>query len=198
MPAERLPATVPLAAGKSVEPCKRIVRVTERTTDRHGQRLLTPDNTLEGWWTDLDMEPDQVIALYRDHATSEKFHSEFKTDLDMERLPSGKFATNALVKALGAFVYNILRAIGQFAPIRHPAKRRRIRKVIQELIYLAGRLISTGRRLILLFSRHCPVFAAFQRGVGATCAGPLTATGEKRVTNERSNVPAGQNLLIFQ
>ena len=158
----------PMQVNGSVYPCKRIVRVIERTTDRHGQLLLTPDITLEGWWTDLDMEPEQVIALYRDHATSEQFHSEFKTDLDLERLPSGKFATNALVMALGAFAYNILRAIGQmgllgqFAPIRHPAKRRRIRTVIQELIYLAGRLISTGRRLILRFSRHCPVFAAFQ------------------------------------
>ena len=72
--------------------------------------------------------------------------------------------------ALGAFAYNILRAIGQmgllgpFAPIHHPAKRRRIRTVILELIYLAGRLICTGRRLILRFSRHCPVFAAFQGG----------------------------------
>ena len=158
----------PMQVNGSVYPCKRIVRVIERTTDRHGQLLLTPDITLEGWWTDLDMEPEQVIALYRDHATSEQFHSEFKTDLDLERLPSGKFATNALVMALGAFAYNILRAIGQmgllgqFAPIRHPAKRRRIRTVIQELIYLAGRLINTGRRLILRFSRHCPVFAAFQ------------------------------------
>ena len=148
--------------------CKRIVRVTERTADRHGQMRLTPDITLEGWWTDLNLEPEQVIALYRDHATSEQFHSEFKTDLDLERLPSGKFATNALIMALGGFAYNILRAIGQmgllgqFAPIRHPAKRRRIRTVIQELIYLAARLISTGRRLILRFSHHCPVFAAFQ------------------------------------
>ena len=158
----------PMQVNGSVYPCKRIVRVIERTTDRHGQLLLTPDVTLEGWWTDLDMDPEQVIALYRDHATSEQFHSEFKTDLDLERLPSGKFATNALVMALGTFAYNILRAIGQmgllgqFAPIRHPAKRRRIRTVIQELIYLAARLISTGRRLILRFSRHCPVFAAFQ------------------------------------
>ena len=148
--------------------CKRIVRVTERTADRHGQMRLTPDITLEGWWTDLNLEPEQVIALYRDHATSEQFHSEFKTDLDLERLPSGKFATNALIMALGVFAYNILRAIGQmgllgqFAPIRHPAKRRRIRTVIQELIYLAARLISTGRRLILRFSHHCPVYAAFQ------------------------------------
>ena len=148
--------------------CKRIVRVTERTADRHGQMRLTPDITLEGWRTDLNLEPEQVIALYRDHATSEQFHSEFKTDLDLERLPSGKFATNALIMALGGFAYNILRAIGQmgllgqFAPIRHPAKRRRIRTVIQELIYLAARLISTGRRLILRFSHHCPVYAAFQ------------------------------------
>jgi hypothetical protein len=33
-----------------------------------------------------------VIELYRQHATSEQFHSEFKTDLDLERLPTGKFS----------------------------------------------------------------------------------------------------------
>ena len=147
---------------------KRIVRVTERTIDKHGQMLVAPDICLEGWWTDLDLPVDQVIGLYRDHATSEQFHSEFKTDLDLERLPSGKFATNALVMAMGAFAYNILRAIGQMGllgnhtPIRHPAKRRRIKTVIQELIYLAARLINTGRRLKLRFSRHCPAFAAFR------------------------------------
>ena len=69
--------------------------------------------------------------------------------------------------ALGAFAYNILRLIGQMGllgqhtPLRHPAKRSRIKTVIQELIYLAGRLISTGRRLKLRFSRHCPAFSAF-------------------------------------
>ena len=139
-------------------PCRRIVRVTERTSDRNGQMLLMPQITLEGWWTNLDMAPEEVISLYRDHATSEQFHSEFKTDLDLERLPSGKFATNALVMALGAFAYNILRAIGQMgllgqlAPIRHPAKRRRIRTVMQELIYLSGRLISTGAVIVSRYS----------------------------------------------
>ncbi|MGV0036717.1 MAG: hypothetical protein ACNYPE_17840 [Candidatus Azotimanducaceae bacterium WSBS_2022_MAG_OTU7] len=29
--------------------------------------------------------------LYADHGTSEQFHREFKTDMDIERLPSGKF-----------------------------------------------------------------------------------------------------------
>lgn len=146
---------------------KRIVRVIERTIDKNGQFLLAPEITLEGWWSDLALAPEDIIELYRQHATSEQFHSEFKTDLDLERLPSGKFATNALVMALGAFAYNILRFIGQtgliapFGPVRHSAKRRRLRTVIQELMYLAARLITTGRRLKLRFSRHCLAFTAF-------------------------------------
>jgi len=46
-------------------------------------------------------------------------------------------------------------------PARHRAKRRRIRTVIQELIYLAARVIRTGRRWALQFSSHCPAFTAF-------------------------------------
>ncbi len=156
---------------------KRIVRVIERTIDRNGQFLLTPELTLEGWWTDLALEPAEVIELYRQHATSEQFHSEFKTDLDLERLPSGKFATNSLIMTLGAFAYNILRFIGQtgliapLGPVLHSAKRRRLRTVIQELMYLAARLINTGRQLKLRFSRHCPAFAAFS----AVYSGLMTA-----------------------
>jgi hypothetical protein len=145
----------------------RVMRVTERTIDKGGQLLLVPDIEVEGWWTNLVLPEEQIIKLYRDHATSEQFHSEFKTDLDLERLPSGKFATNNLVMALATLAYNILRFVGQIgmlgdeSPVRHPAKRRRIRTVIQELIYLASRMIRTGRRLKLKFSRICDGFRAF-------------------------------------
>ncbi len=37
--------------------------------------------------TSLDSAPEEVIGLYRRHGTHEQFHSEIKTDLDMERLP---------------------------------------------------------------------------------------------------------------
>lgn len=149
---------------------RRVVRITERTIDRKGQGLLIPEITLEGWWTSLDesIDNETVIKLYRDHATSEQFHSELKTDLDLERLPSGKFDTNDLVLTLGAFTYNILRWIGlrgltgEMSPVRHPAKRRRIRTVMQELMYLAARLVSSSRQYALRFSRHCPAFSAFE------------------------------------
>ena len=149
---------------------RRIIRIIERTIDKKGQTLLIPDVTLEGWWTSLGEEYDTetIIDLYRDHATSEQFHSEFKTDLDLERLPSGKFDTNDLVLTLGAFTYNILRWIGlmgltgELSPVRHPAKRRRIRTVMQELMYLAARLVTSDRQIMLRFSCHCPAYRAFE------------------------------------
>lgn len=150
--------------------CRRVVRVTERTIDKKGQMLMEPDIVLEGWWTSLSLPADKIIALYQDHGTSEQFHSELKTDMDLERLPSGKFEVNSLVMTCAALSYNILRFIGQIGllgektPVRHPAKRRRIKTVIQELMYLAARLIETGRRLRLRFSRHSGLsFEAFTR-----------------------------------
>ena len=147
-----------------------IIRIIKRTTDSVGQYFLTPDYELEGWWTTLDeaeYSDDNVILLYEDHATSEQFHSEFKTDMDLERLPSGKFDTNDLVMCLGALTYNVLRYMGQTcligpdSPIRHKAQRRRIKTVMQELVYQSARLLERGRQFILRFGRHSPGLSAF-------------------------------------
>ena len=45
-----------------------MVRLTERTEDRHGQPLLIPDLVLEGWWTSLStdtVDAEGVIRLYQ-------------------------------------------------------------------------------------------------------------------------------------
>ena len=153
-------------------PVRRVLRLIERTIDARGQVLIAPELTLEGWTTSLpgaQFTAAAVIALYADHGTHEQFHSEFKTDLDLTRLPSGKFDTNYLVCQLAALTMNVLRLIGQRgllgpdAPVRHSAKRRRIKTVMQELIYRAGRLIKTGRRLILGLGANDKAAAAFTR-----------------------------------
>lgn len=150
-------------------PLRRVMRVIERSIDKRGQPLLFPQIEIEGWWTSLVREEEQIIRLYAEHGTSEQYHSEFKTDLDIERLPSGKFATNALILGCAQLAYNILRWIGQNgllgpdAPARHKAKRRRIRTVMQELMYLAARVIRTARRLKLAFGRSCLVVPIYRR-----------------------------------
>ena len=159
---------------------RRVIRVTERSIDKHGQPLLVPEIILEGWWTtfgEVMCSENRVIELYCDHATSEQFHSEFKTDLDIERLPSGKFATNDLVVALATLAYNILRwiglegLIGPNSPVRHPAKRRRLRTVMQELMYVAARVVESGRQLSLKFSATCPAFPSFAAVYGKLAPG---------------------------
>ena len=153
-------------------PVRRVLRVIERTVDASGQVLIEPHYTLEGWTTSLavrQFNAQAIIDLYADHGTHEQFHSEFKTDLDLQRLPSGKFDTNYLVCALAALAMNVLRLLGQAglhgadAPVRHPAKRRRIKTVMQELIYRAGRLISHGRQLILGLGANDRAATAFER-----------------------------------
>jgi hypothetical protein len=150
---------------------RRIHRLIERTIDRHGQGALLPELEYAFWDTTLpaDFRPSAVIALYADHGTHEQFHSEFKTDLDLERLPSGKFATNDLILSLAMLAYNVLRLIGQGAllsddaPVRHPAKRRRLKTVIQELITVSAKLVAHARQAFLNFGRHCPAFVVFHQ-----------------------------------
>jgi hypothetical protein len=164
--------TVEWTFEKRTYTARRMVRLTERTADRNGQPLLFPALELDGWWTNLaekTCDADALIALYQRRGTSEQYHSEFKTDLDLERLPSGKFDTNALVLALAAIAYNILRYIGQDtligpdAPIRKAVHRRRLRTVLQEMIYKAARLVRHGRRYVLRFSRGDPGYTALAR-----------------------------------
>ena len=151
------------------EPLRVVFKVSKRTIDAKGQFLLIPDLEVDTYWTSLPDPPEAIIKLYQNHGTSEQFHSEIKSELDLERLPSGKFATNNLVLHLGLAAYNILRFIGQEslkvsdAPLRKKTQRRRIRTVIQNLITLASRLVYHARRYKLSFGRHCPWFVRFRR-----------------------------------
>ena len=94
--------------------CLRIgYEIIERTIDKHGQYLFPADIEVNTWWTNLGQSDDDVIRLYHEHGESEQYHSEIKTDMDVERFPSGKFDTNELVLELTVLAYNILRVIGQ-------------------------------------------------------------------------------------
>ena len=129
--------------------------ITERTIDKYGQFNLVPDVEVETWWTNLGDPDEEIIRLYHAHGECEQFHSEVKTDMDLERLPSGKFATNALILELGMIAYNILRMIGQGtiggrAPRqKRDVKRRRLRTVISNLIMMAGHVTMHARQLII-------------------------------------------------
>ncbi len=136
-----------------------IYEITERTIDRYGQYFIVPDIELGTYWTNSSLPDDTVIDLYHAHGESEQYHSEIKTDMDVGRLPSGKFENNKLVLELTMIAYNILRIIGQEslkkkdAPSRKKIHRRRIRTVISNLMQFAGHLTEHAGRLVLSIGR---------------------------------------------
>jgi len=134
--------------------------VIERNTDKHRQILLFPDIELNTFWTNTGLSDDEIIELYHKHGESEQFHSEIKSDMDIERLPSGKFDTNELVLELTILAYNILRIMGQVSlnsgtspKTKRSVKRRRIRTVINNLILIAGRVTTHCRKVVLALGR---------------------------------------------
>jgi hypothetical protein len=147
-----------------------VFEVTERFTDaKTGERFLIPELEVSTWWTNLTEDEATCINLYHNHATSEQFHSELKTDMDIEKLPSGKFKTNALFLSLGTLAYNCLRILGQRAlkmkdllPRSFDVTRRRLRSVMQDLIYVGCKIVSHANSKILKFGRHCPYFKVIQ------------------------------------
>jgi hypothetical protein len=156
-----------------------VVEAIRRTTMPDGQALLVPELEINTFWTSLKpskVKAQQVVELYHDHGTSEQFHSELKTDLDLERLPSGKFATNALVLECGLVAYNVLRLSGQESlrqdrklppeekmPVRKKIRRRRLRSVIQDMIYMACRLVRHSRCWSLAFWKNNPWRPVWER-----------------------------------
>ena len=124
---------------------------------------VTPsDIEVNTWWTNLGWTDDEIMDAYHAHGESEQYHSELKTDMDVERLPSGKFETNELVLRhevsplgeLALISYNILRMIGQES-LKHkqadkrPVKRRRIRTVLSNLIQFASHITEHARKVFM-------------------------------------------------
>ena len=158
-----------MSDGEAKTICMRIVyEVVERTIDKYGQILLAPDIELNTWWTNLGWTDDAIIGSYHAHGESEQYHSEIKTDMDVERLPSGKFETNELVLELALIAYNLLRMIGQES-LRHKAdqkrrvKRRRIRTVIDNIIRCASHVTEHARQRVMALGRSNTWRFAFQQ-----------------------------------
>lgn len=136
------------------ETLRMVYEITERTIDKHGQVLMLPDIEVNMWWTNLDWTDNEIIESYHAHGECEQYHSELKSDMDVERLPSGKFDTNTLVLELALIAFNLLRMIGQESlrykqGDKRQVRRRRLRTVISNLIQIAGHLTFHARKLRL-------------------------------------------------
>jgi hypothetical protein len=131
-----------------------VYEVTERTSKK-GQALLLPEHKVFSVWTNIEKASDaDILRLYRDRGTCEQYFAELKSELDLERLPSGKFSVNELFFQIGVLVNNMLRVLGEALLDSgiiglKKATRRRLRTIMQGMMYLCGRLVRHARRIVL-------------------------------------------------
>ena len=145
-----------------------VFRLTVRESDSSGNGYLIPKVDVEIYWTNMYEDPKTVIDYYHDHGTSEQFHSELKTDMDIERFPSGKFSVNNILLHIATIAFNTLRYIGQTAlkykddlPYKHTGKRKRLRKVISDLIMISCKLVFHAGRWVIKFWKREPWLKVF-------------------------------------
>lgn len=71
--------------------------------DENGPQTLFSEYVIESYYSILDVSVEDIMEIYHMHRTCEQFHSELKTDMDIERMPFGKFATNDLLLHIAMF-----------------------------------------------------------------------------------------------
>ena len=156
-----------------VEGIRQAAQLTVRRTDRNGQALLIPEEELECWWMNLDCSAATCIRLYHEHGTSEQCHAELKSDMRMERLPSGRQRTNALVLACALLALNCLRRIGRTGldwsrhrrsvPRRKRMRERmRARTVIDGFLRVAGHVVRHAGAVTVKLGRTFRNFPMFE------------------------------------
>ena len=157
-------------------PVEIVLQATERSIDKHGSVLLINEIAVDTYWTNIGEQAKTVIDLYHNHGTSEQFHSELKSDMDIERLASGKFKSNALILTIGMLAFNFLRDIGmktiefkQVAPVQITVKRKRIKSVLRDMIHIACKMVKHAGTLILSFSKNCKWFNVFNKIYESYC-----------------------------
>lgn len=165
-------ASHPQPAGFTDEdiPVEIAFEITERSIDKKGHILLINDIELATYWTNIGENTSSIVWAYHNHGTSEQFHSELKTDLEVERLPSGKFRVNSLILMLSMCAFNILREIGmkmldfkEAAPVKMKVKRKRMSSVLRNMIYIGCKMVKHSGSLILKFGRNCKWFELFRK-----------------------------------
>lgn len=156
-----------IGAKENKRTVRQVFEVT-KVTSKGGIFLMTPEIRVCVLWTSLDLDPALVLRLYRERGTSEQYHGEFKTELDMERLPSGKFAVNATFLRLGMLVYNMLRVIGDDLLTARmlglkKATRRRTKTVMRCIMDMCARITRHARKTILHVACSPPWYEVVSR-----------------------------------
>jgi len=115
----------------------------------------------------FDMDEEEVIEFYRQRATAENYIKEQKYGYDFLHFPCQKLRANKIFGQAGVIAHNLMRALSfmmdqKVKKVRcKDGKRREVtqlgyfsKKIRNELLKIAGKVVSSARKIKLRLSRH--------------------------------------------
>ena len=141
--------------------CRLVVRRVQRLNPaaEDGQDELFPTWRYHGFITISTLNTILADETHRDHAIIEQVIAELK-DGPLAHAPSGRFIANAAWLALACLAFNVLRAAGAAASVRHAKARWATLRT--HLIAVPARIATSARRLVLHLPTDWPWAPAWQ------------------------------------
>jgi hypothetical protein len=112
--------------------------------------------------TNMDWQARRLLGWHRERATSENWIKELKDGFGLDRLPSGRFESNAAFMQIVALAYNLVGALKRLAL---PARWRSwtIRTLRYRLIHIAAVWVRHARRFVLKLRAPAALIGLFRR-----------------------------------
>lgn len=156
-----------LAERGEIHPVRMIVRrtpLTDAQAINRGQDPLFPIFDYHPMITDRTGELVEVEADHRRHAEVELTIRDLKHDMGLNHFPTKSFGGNAAWLVLNTIAHNLTRWATRLGLQTRPVMTKKIRRRIYNV---TGRLVRSGRRLVLRLPRRWPwagqLIAALQR-----------------------------------
>jgi hypothetical protein len=135
---------------------RRVVVLRKRDTNQlQGQLFDSMEWSYSFYVTNLDWAPEEIARFYDKRADVERAICEAKNDLSIGHVPTSSFGANAADLALKILARNLMvlyRDRGLRLSVRY-----RIMTLRRRFLYVAGRIVRTGGRLILRLSNRTPL-----------------------------------------
>ena len=144
-------AYTPFQAEPDAAPVRLIVRRVKPTPG--SQLALFATYSYHGFITDRDGETPELEADHRRHAEIENAIRDLKHGVELNHLPSGRFAANGACLAVQVVAHNLARWTARIGLGERVATTKTLRR---RFFALAGRLTPSARRLTLHLPKHWP------------------------------------------
>ena len=157
-------------------PCRLVVRRVERLNKAAaaaGQGELFASGRHRGFVTNSRLTTGAADETHRDHAIVEQVIAELKSGA-LAHAPSGKFDANAAWLTLACLAFNLLRAAGVAASVRHAKARWATLRT--QLVAIPARVASSARRQTLHLPTNWPWAHAWNNLWATATAIPAATT----------------------